>query len=75
MAEKKYAPGQHPNSRANLNYHEGRPVAFGSRKKTRSITVSEEGWEGAQAVVRELGCSSVSEFMEKLGRGQIKLSA
>ncbi len=75
MAKRKYAPGQHPKSRANLTYHEGRPAAFGSRKKTRSITVTEEGWEGAQTIVRDLGCSSVSEFMEKLGRGQIKVSA
>lgn len=75
MARKKYAPGLHPNSQANLTYHEGRPQAFGVQKKKRNLTVTEEGWEGLQSILSELDCSSVSEFLEKVGRGQVKVSA
>lgn len=75
MAGEKYAPGEHPNSKANLIYHEGRPKAFGAKKLKRNLTVTEEGWEGLQPIIKEAGCSSVSEFLEKLGRGQLKVSA
>ncbi|MBD2773761.1 hypothetical protein [Iningainema tapete] len=75
MEREKHAPGQHPNSKANLIYHEGRPQAFGAKKRKRNLTVTEEGWEGLQPIIQEVGCSSVSEFLEKLGRGQLKVSA
>ena len=59
----------HPNSLANLS---GRPQAYlDEKKKRRNLTVTDTGWEGAQAMVRKAGCASVSEFLEKLGRGQI----
>ena len=75
MARKIYAPGHHPHSQANLTYHEGRPKAFGAQKKKRNLTVTEEGWEGLQPIILELGCESVSEFLEKVGRGQVKILA
>ena len=75
VSEKKYAPGHHPHSQANLTYHEGRPLAFGAQKKKRNLTVTEEGWEGLKSIIKEVGCSSVSEFLEKVGRGQVKISA
>jgi hypothetical protein len=75
MKTQKYSQGQHPKSRANLTYHEGRPLTFGKRKKQHGITVTEEGWEGVKDVVKELGCSSVSDFLEKVGRGEVKVSA
>ena len=75
MAEKKYRQGQHPNSKANLTYHHGRPQTFGVQKKKRNLTVTEEGWEGLMPIIEELGCKSVSEFLEKVGRGQVKVSA
>jgi hypothetical protein len=75
MTQEKYAPGQHPNSQANLTYHEGRPKVFGVQKKKRNLSITEEGWEGLQPIIKELGCSSVSEFLEKVGRGQVKVSA
>ncbi len=59
----------HPNSLANLT---GRPRAYiNEQKKRRSLSITDTGWEGAQPIVRQAGCSSVSEFIEKLGRGQI----
>ncbi len=59
----------HPNSLANLT---GRPRAYlNEKKKRRSLSITDTGWEGAQPIIRQAGCSSVSEFIEKLGRGQI----
>ena len=75
MKSQKYSPGEHPKSRANLTYHEGRPLIFGKPKKKHGITVTDEGWEGVKDVVKELGCKSVSEFLEKVGRKQVKISA
>ncbi len=51
--------------------HQGRPLAVGERKKERTVTVSQTGWEGTQAILQSLGCSSVSELLEKLGRKQL----
>ncbi len=67
----RYSPGQHPNSQANLTYHGGRPPAYGENKRKRYLSVTDEGWDGVQAAVRAAGCSSVSEFLEKLGRGEV----
>jgi hypothetical protein len=75
MTRKKYKPGAHPNSQANLTFHDGRPLAFGKQKKKRNLSVTEEGWEGLQPIIEELGCSSVSEFLEKVGRREVKVSA
>jgi hypothetical protein len=71
--EKKYKPGEHPKSLANL-VHNGRPPAYGTEKKQRYLTITEEGWEGAQAVVKEAGCTSMSDLIEKLGRGHLKIT-
>jgi hypothetical protein len=59
-----------PNSLKNL-IHQGRPLAVGEKKKERTVTVSQTGWEGTQAILQSLGCSSVSELLEKLGRKQL----
>jgi hypothetical protein len=75
MKTKKYPQGHNPKSRANLTYHEGRPLTLAKRKKQHGITVTEEGWKGVKDVVKELGCSSVSEFLEKVGRDEVKVSA
>lgn len=68
-----YKPGEHPNSQANLNYHGGRPKAYGDEKKQRYLSITEEGWEGAQLAARQAGCTSVSDLLEKIGRGQVSL--
>jgi hypothetical protein len=69
----KYAPGEHPNSQANLTYHGGRPQAYGTEKKKRYLTVTDEGWEGVQVIAQNWGCASVSDLLEKLGRGKLKI--
>jgi len=66
----KKAHRTNPNSLKNL-IHQGRPLAVGEKKKERTVTVSQTGWEGTQAILQSLGCSSVSELLEKLGRKQL----
>ena len=60
----------HPNSLQNLN-REGRPHAFDEDKKRRYLTVTETGWEGTVAIASSHDCKSVSELLEKLGRGEL----
>ena len=72
MTNKKYERGKHPSSLANLNYRGGRPKTFKTKKKQRTLTVTEEGWEGLQPVIEALGCKSVSDFLEKVGRGLLE---
>ena len=71
--EKHYNRGKNPNSLENLTYNGGRPSQYGSNKKTRTVTVTDEGWLGFEQLAKEHGCSSKSELLEKLGRGVIKL--
>ncbi len=63
----------HPNSLANLN-RKGRAKAFDSEKKKRFLTVTEEGWSGVLKAAETVGCSSVSDLLERLGRGNVVLS-
>jgi len=67
-----YKPGEHPNSLANLT-HEGRPKAYGTEKKQRYLSVTEEGWSGVRDVAKMVNCTSVSDLIEKLGRGNLKV--
>jgi hypothetical protein len=68
-----YKPGEHPNSRENLTYHEGRPTVYEERKKRREVLVTETGWEGFKQAAQSAGCSA-SEFVERIGRGVLKIS-
>lgn len=67
-----YKVGEHPNSLANLN-REGRPKSYGSEKKQRYLSITEEGWEGAQSAVKSAGYASLSDLIEQLGRGHAKV--
>ncbi len=73
----KYARGKHPNSLASLkkSSHSGRPCQFNAPKKTRSITMTDEGWEGVKLAAKENGFKTLSEFLERVGRGEVKISA
>lgn len=74
MAESKsYPHGRNPNSLANLSKTEGRPQKYSSRKQRKNVSVTPEGWEGIGQLAQQYGCSNKSEFLEKLGRGIIKL--
>ena len=50
--------------------HEGRPTIYSQPKKQRYLSVTDEGWEGTKLLVKKLGCTSISDFVEKLGRRQ-----
>jgi len=72
--DKTYRPGLHPNSLANLTAKTGRKPDFGARKKTRGVTLTDEGWEKLKLLAREHNCSSVSDLMERISRGLVELS-
>jgi hypothetical protein len=62
-----------PRSLENLR-HEGRPPAFEEEKKRRTLTVTDSGWDGAVAVAKGLECRGVSELLELIGRGQLRVN-
>lgn len=71
-----YPHGKHPNTLANL-IHEGRPSSedvYGEPKKKRTLTVTESGWQGLVEASKAFGCSSVSEFLELIGRKQAQFT-
>ena len=62
--------GKHPNSTNNLT-HNGRPSSlelYGEHCKTRSVTITQTGWDGIKSAAKDAGYSSVSEFIECMGR-------
>lgn len=63
--------GQHQNSLANLRPQQ---KMYDEEKKKRTLSVTESGWKGVVEVVKATGCSSVSELLEKLGRGEVKIA-
>ena len=75
MAQEKYTQGQHPNSLANLTYHKGRKSDYGTRKSKRGVSLTDEGWNGIKSLANEHGCTSVSDFLEKVGRGLVEVKA
>ncbi len=63
--------GQHQNSLANLRPQQ---KIYDEEKKKRTLSVTESGWKGVAEVVEATGCSSVSELLEKLGRGEVRIA-
>jgi hypothetical protein len=59
-----------PRSLANLT-RDGRPQAWGAPKRARRVTVTDEGWQGCQAAAEAAGAASVSDLLERIGRGLI----
>ncbi len=75
MTQKKYTQGEHPHSLSNLTYHQGRKSDFGERKKTRGVSLTDEGWNRMKLLANEYGCNSVSDFLEKVARGLVEVKA
>lgn len=73
METTKYKRGEHPDSKNNLNFHSGRPYTYQEPKKQRYLSVTETGWEQVQRLAQDLGCSGVSDLLEKIARGEILL--
>ncbi len=44
-------------------------------KRPCRVTVTEPGWQGARSAAIAAGCSSVSDMLEKLGRGELAVIA
>jgi hypothetical protein len=71
----KYQHGKHPNSLANLTPGSGgRPKTYSEDKKNRQLTVTKTGWDGAKELAAMLNCDGISDLIEKLGRGELKIS-
>lgn len=51
----------------------GRIARYGENKKLRRVTLTDIGWDGIDKMAIDLGVSK-SEFLERLGRGNITLS-
>ena len=74
MKEKKVKPGKHPNSLKNLKLG-GNKLRYEQPKKRRCISLTDEGWDKCRELIKQNFGLSVSEFMEKLGRGDLDLEA
>lgn len=70
VTDKKIGRGNNPNSRQNLS---PRTPLYGETKKVHEVTVTEEAWVALKGVVKSSGCRSVSDLLEKLGRGELIL--
>lgn len=57
-----------PKSLANLR-NDGRTPDYDEPKKKRELTVTDTGWNSAKEIIKTAGFSSVSQFLEELGRG------
>ncbi len=80
MGRKKsqYPPGRHPNTLASLkekHYEGGRPCDFETPKKNRSVSLTDKAWENIKITAKKHGYKTTSEFLEMLGRGEIKICA
>jgi hypothetical protein len=64
--------GSNPNSLENLK--PGSQPKYGERKRPLQLTVTPTAISGAQQVALELGCSTLSELVERIGRGAFVLS-
>ena len=64
---KKYKPGYHPNSRKNLELG-GRKPDFEVKKDKKTISLTKMAWDGLILLSEESGYSSVSAYLENLGR-------
>lgn len=63
--------GRHINSLANLG---PRPLKYGEPKKKHVFNLTGTGWAGLQALAKASGFSSVTELLERLGRGEYTLT-
>ncbi len=66
------ARGTNSKSLKNLEAR-GRTPDWDESKKRRYLSVTNTGFNGALKLGRSLGCNSVSDLLEKVGRGEILL--
>ena len=63
----------HPNSLANLELSNGSEPRHGETKKKRNLTVTDTAWVAAKNDIKQQFNLSVSEAVELIGRGKLKL--
>ena len=63
----------HPNSLANLEFKNGSEPRYSEPKKRRHITVTNSGWDNAKSNLKAELNLSVSETVELIGRGKLKV--
>lgn len=61
-----------PISLQNLTNH-GSVPRYEEEKKRRQLSVTDSGWDAAKAIAKETLGLSVSEMLEKIGRGELKV--
>lgn len=61
--------GNNPNSRANLLTE----PRYEEKKKTLTLTVTPTGKTEATRIAFEMGCRSLSDLIEQIGRGKIRV--
>ncbi|MEO0540617.1 MAG: M23 family metallopeptidase [Cyanobacteria bacterium P01_A01_bin.105] len=55
-------------------HYSSRPPAYTAEPKRRcTVTVTEAGWFGAKAAAEAIGCVSLSDMIERLGRGELAI--
>lgn len=52
-----------------------RRCLYGQRKKSRTMTISDDGWERLSAIGRAMGGISRSELLERFARGWVSVDA
>ena len=67
------ARGTNSKSLKNLEAR-GRTPDWDESKKRRYLSVTETGFDGSLKIARSLGCNSVSDLLEKVGRGELVIS-
>ena len=63
--------GSNPNSRANLLTE----PRYGEKKKTLTLSVTPTGKEEAIRIATDLGCRSLSDLIEQIGRGKLRFES
>ena len=61
--------GNNPNSKANLLTE----PRYGEKKKSLTLTVTPTGKIEATKIAHELGCRSLSDLIEQIGRGKMRV--
>ncbi len=65
--------GKHPNSLENLKKR-GNKAKYNQPKRQRSVSLTDEGWSLCKNEIKTALGLSVSEFLEQIGRGEIKIN-
>jgi hypothetical protein len=59
---------------SNTIYEKITPPPHPEKKTTHNVSTTPTAWEGLQELANQLGCSSISNLLEKMGRQQFHIS-